>query len=147
MRLFLLITLFITTKAFAVDICQFPETSNFYTELKVQGIRPARISKNAKKFTSVEIKLINKTVRLQDRRNPTSLQETLEEFMDVQEGGKPGLNAGEILYYNFEGTQYLLVHYWPGENEYGAYYKLNKNGSFKLITQIIDSGIECKGLK
>lgn len=142
MKLFLAL-LFITTNAFAINICKFEETSDFKDELEERGIRPARVSKNHKKFTSVEKQLIHRTVTLQSWLKNSTMKEALESFGDYYEG-QQGSNAGEIEYYNIEGKQYILVHYWPGDNEYGAYYAINKNGSFKLVAEINDSFIECK---
>lgn len=133
MKFALLVTLFITTNVFAADICKFQETWEWHEALKAEGVRPVRISKNFKKFTSVEKHLIHKTVILQDYLKDLSLGEAVAEFEE-----------GEIEFYNFEGQQTILVHYWPGENEYGAYFKINKNGSFKLIATVSDSFIECK---
>jgi hypothetical protein len=70
---------------------------------------------------------------LQDWLKNLSLAEAIEEFAD-----------GEVEYYNIEGLKIILIHYWPGDNEYGAYFKINKNGSFKLIATVSDSFIECK---
>lgn len=133
MKFALLITLFVTTNVFAFDICKFQETSDMDQELESLGVKPVRIAKNSKKFTSVEKHLVHKTVTQQDYLKGLGLAEAIEEFAD-----------GEIEYYNFEGQQMILVHYWPGDNEYGAFYKINKNGSFKLLANVSDSFIECK---
>ena len=133
MKFALLITLFITTNVFAFDICQFEETSDMHEALEAQGLKAVKITKNSKKFTSVEKHLIHKSVTLQDYLKDLSQLESIEEFAD-----------GEIEYYNFEGDKIILVHYWPGDNEYGAFFKINKNGSFKLLATVSDSFIECK---
>jgi hypothetical protein len=138
MKFALLLFMAMATHAFAADICQFEETWEF-----TQGVRPVRVSNNHKKFSTVEKHLIHKTVTLQDWKKNIELKESLLDFGDYEDG-KPGVNAGEIRYYNFEGKQYLLVHYWPGDNEYGAYFTINKNGSFKLVAIINDGFIECK---
>jgi hypothetical protein len=71
------------------------------------------------------------------------VKDSLESFGDYYDG-RPGPNAGEIVYYNIQGKQIVLVHYWPGENEYGAFYQINKNASVKLMATISDSFISCK---
>lgn len=133
MKFALLIALFVTTNVFAADICKFEETWEWKEAVEAEGVKPVRIAKNSKKFTSVEKHLVHKTVTLQEWLKELSLGEAVTEFAD-----------GEIEYYNFNGQQVILVHYWPGDNEYGAFYKINKNGSFKLLANVSDSFIECK---
>ena len=133
MKFAILLTLFITTNVFAFDICQFEETSNMYESLKSQGLKAVRITKNAKKFTSVERQLVRKTITQQEWLKDLTESQSVKEFAD-----------GEIEYYNFEGQQTILVHYWPGDTEVGAFFKINKNGSFKLLATVSDSFIECK---
>lgn len=133
MKFALLIALFVTTNAFATDICKFQETWEWKEAVEAEGAKPVRIAKNSKKFTSVEKHLVHKTVTLQEWLKELSLGEAVTEFAD-----------GEIEYYNINGQQVILVHYWPGDNEYGAFFKINKNGSFKLLANVSDSFIECK---
>lgn len=133
MKFALLLALFITTNVFAVDICQFEETSDFRDSIESQGLKAVKLTTNSKKFTSVEKHLVHKTVTLQDYLKDLSQVEAVQEFAD-----------GEIEYFNFEGNKIILVHYWPGDNEYGAFFKINKNGSFKLLATVSDSFIECK---
>lgn len=143
MKFILLLSLFFSSVALCQDICQFQETSDFKTALKKDKVKPVRVSKDHTKFTSVEKQLIHKTVTGQSWKRGTSAEESLIEFGDYFDG-KLGANRGEIEYYNFEGRQYILVHYWPGDTEYGAYFLINKNGSFKRIAEINDSFITCK---
>lgn len=143
MKYILLAVLMIATNAFAVNVCDFNETSDFRRSLEAQGVTPVRVAKNHRKFTSVEKQLIYKTVTLQSWLQNISAKESLETFGDYIDGRR-GANAGEISYYNLDGEQFILVHYWPGENEYGAFYRLNKNGSFKILAEINDSYIFCK---
>ena len=143
MKYILLAVLMITTNAFAVNVCDFNETSDFRRSLESEGVAPVRVAKNHRRFTSVEKQLIHKTVTLQSWLENISAKESLDTFGDYI-GGRRGANAGEISYYNLDGEQLILVHYWPGENEYGAFYRLNKNGSFKLLAEINDSYIFCK---
>lgn len=133
MKFIVLLALIITSNAFAVDICKFEETWEVEQAFKVEGISPVRIAKDSTRFTSVEKHLIHKTVTLQSWLKNLSLAEAIEEFAD-----------GEVEYYNIDGLKIILIHYWPGDNEYGAYYKINKNGSFKLLATVSDSFIECK---
>lgn len=143
MKLFLFLFMTIAFNSYAVDICKFEETWEFKNKLKDEGIVPVLVSKNHSKFTTVEKRLIHKWLSSQSGRRNTSLEQSMEEFSDSRLTGKPGPDAGEIIYYNIEGKKYVLIHYWPGENEYGAYFAVNKNNTYKLIADITDSFIEC----
>lgn len=134
MKTLIAILFLISFNSFAVDICQFEETPEFHDALKAAKIKSVRTARA--KFTSVEKQLIHKTVTRQDWLKGNSVEQSLEDF-----GGSAD---GEIKYYTIEGKQFILVHYWPGDNEYGAYFMLNKNGSHKLIAEISDSWISCK---
>lgn len=141
MKLLLTLALFITTNAFAVDICSFEETWEVSDALEAQGIKAHKTSKNHKRFTFAEKEMIHLTITLQDWLKGISRGEALETFADIYEG-KQGSNAGEIKYYRINGKEVALVHYWPGDNEYGAYYEL-KNGAHRLIAEVSDSFITC----
>jgi hypothetical protein len=143
MKYLFTILLLLTANAYALDLCSYEETSDLQDAFESQGIKPVKTSSNHQKFTSVERHLIHKTVSLQDWRTNTDVSESLQDFGDYY-NGKPGSNAGEILYYNIDGKRFILVHYWPGDNEYGAFFAINKNGSFKLLAEITDSFINCK---
>jgi hypothetical protein len=54
------------------------------------------------------------------------------------------VDAGEIEYLTAENTKFALVHYWPGENEYGAFIEIKNNKSIKVMASITDGFIECK---
>lgn len=142
MKLFLVLTLFIATNVFAVDICSFEETWQVEEAFKAEGIKAHKKSKNFKRFTFAEKEMIHLTVTLQEWQRGLSRQEAINTFVDLREDGKPGDLAGEIKYFNVKDKVIVLVHYWPGENEYGAYYELN-NGAHKLIAEIDDSFISC----
>jgi len=143
MKLFLFLILSIAAHSYAADICKFQETWEFKDALKEEGIRPVLVSKNHSKFTSVEKRLIHKWLSSQSDRRNTTLEQSMEEFSDTRLTGKVGPDAGAIVYYNIDDKKYVLIHYWPGENEYGAFYLVNKNNTFKLIANITDSYIEC----
>lgn len=143
MKLVIFLALTFTFNSFAVDICKFEETWEFKNALKEQSISPVLVSKNHSKFTTVEKRLIHKWLSSQSGRRNTSLEQSMEEFSDSRLTGNPGPDAGEIIYYNIEGKKYVLIHYWPGENEYGAYFSVNTNNTYKLIADITDSFIEC----
>lgn len=144
MKSLIILSLFIATNAFAIDVCTFEETWMVESAMKEQKINPVLVVKDHKKFTSVEKKLVHKTVTLQYYTRDNTLEQSITDFSDRGNDGIRGANAGKIVYYNIEGKQLILVHYWPGDNEYGAFYSINKNGSLKLVARINDSFIECK---
>ena len=53
-----------------------------------------------------------------------------------------GSDAGEIIYFKLASQKFITVHYWPGENEYGAIFEM-KNGKIIHIANIGDGSIEC----
>lgn len=142
MKIILILSFLISSQVFAADICQFQETWEFTEALEAEGIKHSKRSKNHKRFTFVEKEMIHLTITLQDWLKGVSRAEALENFADLFEG-RIGMNAGEILYYSIEGKTYALVHYWPGDNEYGAFYEM-KNKAYRLIAEINDSFIECR---
>lgn len=132
----------ISTSAFAQNICEYQETFDFVEALKSQGVNKARKSTNHKRFTFVEKSMIHLTVTLQGWLGGLSRDEALENFADMY-NGEMGSNAGEIVYYNYNGKSYALVHYWPGDNEFGAFFEMTGK-AYKLVAEINDSFIECR---
>ncbi len=142
MKFLLAVALFITTNAFAVDVCSFQETSDFKEAIAARNIKPSKKSMNPKRFTFIEKQMVHLTITLEGWLSGSTREEAIEIFGDYQEG-KKGFNGGEILYFDISGKQIALVHYWPGENEYGAFFEL-KNGAYKLLANVTDSYITCK---
>lgn len=142
MKFLFALFILITTNAFAVDICTFAETFEFHQTLDAKGIKPLKKATNPKRFTFVEKQMIHLTVTLQRSLNGSTKEESLEIFSDLYDGQR-GHHAGEILYYEISGKQFALVHYWPGENEYGGFFEI-KNNAYKLLAEINDSFIACK---
>jgi hypothetical protein len=136
MKFLIILALTLTTQAFAVDICQFNETWDFKQALISEGYKPTKTSKNHKRFTFIEKQMIHLTITLQDWLKGSSRDEALEMF------GQDG-EDGQVVYYVIGEKKYALVHYWPGDNEYGAFFEL-KNSTYRLVAYIGDSFIECK---
>ena len=92
-------------------------------------------------FSAIERKMIHKVVALQDYLKDVTEQEALDGFNDVYEG-EAGYNAGEIVYFKVGRKMIAKVHYYPGDNEYGAYVEVV--GSKVLVhAEIIDGEIYC----
>ncbi len=144
MKFFILLSFFILNKAMALDVCSFKETWMFNDAMRVQKVKPNLVAKDHKKFNSMEKKLVHKTVALQAFSGEKTLLQSVDDFADIMYDGTRGANAGKISYFNIEGKQLILVHYWPGENEYGAFFSINRNGSLKLLARISDGFIDCK---
>ena len=131
-------TLLFSTQIFAQDICAFEETWEFEEALSNANIKTSKISKNHKRFLFVEKQMIHLAITQEDWLKGCTRDQALEVFSDYN-----GSNAGEISYYQIQGKTYALVHYWPGENEMGAYFEMTSS-AFKLIATISDSFIRCK---
>lgn len=142
MKFLLSLALLVTTNAFAIDLCSFEQTWELDEALESMNVRPLKVSDNHKAFTNVEKQLIYTAVVQQDWRSGVSMNEALQIFGDYYDG-KLGSNRGEIQYFNVKGQKFVIVHYWPGDNEYGAIFK-HVNNNFHLIASIGDGEISCK---
>jgi hypothetical protein len=142
MKLFLLLlALFVTTQAFGADVCSFTETSDFLDTIEAKNIKPSKRSKNHTRFTAQEKELIHQAIKSDRYYANVSIAEALIIFGDYYEG-QMGSNAGELVYFKVDGKELILVHYWPGDNEYGAFFE-TVNGKTKLKAKITDSFIDC----
>ena len=59
MKTLILTILFLSSSAFAQDICNFQETWEFEEALTAKGIKPAKKSTNHKRFTFIEKDMIH----------------------------------------------------------------------------------------
>ena len=143
MKYLLTLALFIATNAFAHEVCSYEETYEFFDAIEARGLKPIKTSKNHKRFTFVEKQMIHLTVTQQDYLAGSTKEESLEIFGDYYNGSQ-GSNAGLIKYYEVDGQKLAYVHYFPGDNEYGAFFEISNNGSFKLFASVNDGGIICK---
>lgn len=126
------------------NFCTYNETSHFADALQSQGIKHSKRAKNHKRFTFLEKNLIHLTITLQNWYVGVSREEAILTFSQLDEYGERGSNAGEVLYYQVGSKNFVLVHYWPGDNEYGAFFELKVAGSYELKGRIIDGGIYCE---
>lgn len=139
MKALFLALVLVSTQALANEtICSANETWEIFETVKAH-----KISKNHAKFTFSEKQMIHLTITLQEFLKGSSKEEALETFADMYEG-RMGSNAGEIKYFRIEGKEFALVHYWPGDNEYGAIFEIKRNNAFKLVAEVGDSFIACK---
>lgn len=136
MKTLIILALLFSVNAFAFHPCDFEMTQDFTDVLKASGIKPHKISKTPSKFRFIEKQMIHLTVSLQDWLNGVSRKEALELFVEDR-------NDGEIRYYQLDGREFALVHYYPGDNEYGAFLEMT-GSAFSLVAEIRDSDIYCE---
>ena len=99
------------------------------------------------KLTMEDTNLISKTVSRVDES--LELYQQIEQFFDLDFPcqKEPGTLKGEFINFSLKGkadTRFLIVHYFPGENDYGSIYLIKKNNketSYKLIYDIRDADI------
>jgi hypothetical protein len=133
MKFFTLIVLFVSTSAFAFNACQFQDTMAFGESKKIELSR-------TDKYNTIEIQMIVATLKLDYWREVKDATSALAEFNESTE-------SGEIIYYSIDGKKIAMVHYYPGENEYGAFFEMNPQGKFKLLAKISDGDIDCSKIK
>lgn len=140
MKLILSLFVLFTFNAFALDICSFEDTMALQDAVQAGKLRQIKSSKQHHQFTALEQGMIHAMITATFEAMPMS--QALEEFADMYDG-KIGTNAGEIEYYA-DGTSHLvMVRYWPGDTEVGAFFSVARDGSFKLLATIDDQWISC----
>ncbi len=144
MKLYFLFAILISGRAFGFDLCQYESTSDFLDLIEAGKGKQTHESSNHKKFTEYEKNLIYTTIRLERDYRDVSKYKALIIFGDFDEGSdEPGSDAGTIRYFTIGKERIVMVHYWPGENEYGAFYQI-KADKTEMIASIGDGSIECK---
>lgn len=129
---------FIAVNSYASTKCS-PEMQAL--QFNRHGYTELRTSDDHKAWTAIEKKMIHKTVTLQSWLNPMTEAEAVETFGDYY-NGEQGSNAGEIVYFKVGRKIIAKVHYWPGDNEYGAYVEVV--GTKVLVhAEIGDGDIYC----
>lgn len=139
MKFLLLVSLLMSSQVFALDLCQLRDTYEF--DQVVQFERLPTIRAVSKNYSGLEKRMIHQALRLQSWQVRMPMDESLRAFGDVYDGYR-GPNPGEIVYYQVQGQKLALVHYFPGENEYGAFFIVG-NGTTKMVARIDDSEISC----
>lgn len=130
MKLIVALFFFIFTEAFAAhEFCRFNEVHEF-----TKVMRHSKISSAVSRMTFAEKNLVHRAVTLQRYLSGASKEEALKSFE---------ASDGEIKYYVIAGRFYALVHYYPGDNEFGGFFEVSGN-AFKLIAEINDSYISCR---
>lgn len=131
MKLITLLFFFIAANsAFAAscspEMQQLQFNRHGYVELKISNFDTG--------FSALEKSLIHKVVTIQDYLSTNTPDQSLEDF-----GGSAD---GEIFYYKVGRKVIAKVHYWPGDNEYGAYVEVS-GSKILILAEIGDSEISC----
>lgn len=138
MKFITLLFFFVVTHSAFAAVCS-PEMQQL--QFNRHGYVELRTSDNHKAWTAIEKKMIHKVVALQGYLSNITEAEALDGFGDYYEGEQGG-NAGEIVYFKVGRKVIAKVHYWPGDNEYGAYVEVV--GSKILVhAEIGDGDIYC----
>ncbi len=131
MKFITLLFFFVATQSFAATKCS-PEMQAL--QFNRHGFVEFKTSNFDTGFTAIEKKMIHKAVLQQDYLSSNTEAQSLEDF-----GGSAD---GEIKYYKVGRKVIAQVHYWPGDNEFGAYVEVI--GSKILVhASIGDSEIIC----
>ncbi len=138
MKLFLfLISGLVSLNALAFNICDYEYTSTVSDAIEAKKIIKTKTVSEHSAFTNLEKKMILMALKTDSLNSDIDEEEALRLFND-------DVDAGEIEYLTADNTKFALVHYWPGENEYGAFIEIKNNKSIKVMATITDGFIECK---
>lgn len=139
MKFITLLFFFIATQnAFAAPCSPEMQALQFnsrgYVELKTTNAETG--------YTAIEKKMIHKVVGIQGYLANLSEAQALEAFGDYYQGER-GSNEGEIVYFKVGRKVIAKVHYWPGDNEYGAYVEV-VGSKIVIHAEIGDGDIYCR---
>jgi hypothetical protein len=138
MRTIIFLLSIMSSSVFAMNVCQFDNTVEFNEAVENGKILQTKKSTKHDRFTDVEKKMIHAAMR------GGTIAESVHWFGDYYgDETETGSNAGQIVYYKMGKEEVVLVHFWPGDNEVGAFVK-TVNGKVKVIAEIGDGDIDCK---
>lgn len=146
MKSLLILTAFLTVHAYAAfDVCQFEDTVAFDEAVEAKKLSLIYQADDHKKWTILEKKMIHATITSDDYHANVNQNEALRTFGDYYEDNtEEGANSGSIQYYKVGAYKFVLVHYWPGDNEVGAFLEVDPKGKIKILATISDQWVECK---
>lgn len=149
MKSFTLALLLSASSAFAFDICTFESTADFTDFAEQSGINNIVLS--GPKFSPLFRKVIRNTMNVyqgqvfEDGQFYRNEEVAVREFLDWDSRENvPGSNGGDISLFTIEGKKIAMVHFYPGDNEYGSFYEIKANGTFNHLATIGDGEINCK---
>lgn len=139
MKMFSILFFFISFQALAFDICQFPDTYEFSDKFE----KSITLKNEGPTFAALERKMIYDFLKKDAWNEAKDENQAVRIFLDYSDNGnEPGYNAGEIVYYKIENKMIAKVHFFPGDNEYGAFYEI-QGGKAKELALIGDGEINC----
>ncbi len=138
MKFITLLFFFIAVNTYAGTQCS-PEMQAL--QFNERGYTHLRTADDHFSWTNNEKKMIHKAVTLQSGMTDLTEEESLEFFGDFV-SCETGSNAGEIQYFKVGRKIIAKVHYWPGDNEYGAYVEV-VGSKVLVLAEIHDGDISC----
>lgn len=139
----LLAAIFPTLSFSSVDICHFEDTVDFIKAIDGNVIKKTNVSNFETGFSDIEKQMIKLTINSSSYRSNFSLKKAIKEFGDFYvDPNEPGTNSGEIVYYSLGNKKIILVHYWPGDTEVGAFLKIDSQ-KITVLANVSDQTIEC----
>lgn len=146
MKSLLILIAFFTVQAHAAfDVCKFEDTGAFDEAVDAKKVTLIKRHDDHKRWSSIEKKMIHETIKTDGYSEKINEYEALRQFGDYYEEGdtEEGSNAGSISYYKYGKAKFALVHYWPGDNEVGAFLEIGPKGKIKILATISDGWMEC----
>ncbi|HXH31128.1 MAG TPA: hypothetical protein VNJ01_09985 [Bacteriovoracaceae bacterium] len=145
MKFLILFAFFLTAEAMAFDVCKFQDTNEFQGAVEAKKIQKIAEAKNHKAFNPFEKKLIHQTITSDTYFKNATVAQALRVFGDYYENStEEGSNSGSISYYRAGAKVIVLVHYWPGDNEVGAFLEVFPNGKTRVLATISDQWMTCR---
>jgi hypothetical protein len=144
MKLLLVLLFTVSSPAFSIDLCRFESTTEFYEAVEAKKIKQLKVSSDPRHFSAIEKEMIYLSIVAPSMYAEVSREAALTLFSDFTEGfTEPGYNAGDITYFESDNKIFEMVHYWPGENEDGAFVEITPNGKVAIIARLFDGSITC----
>lgn len=138
----ILLTFFSIQAHAAFNVCQFEDTVAFDEAIDAKKVTLIKETSDHKKWTNFEKKMIHETIKSSGHK--ATLKQALRQFGDYYENSnEEGSNAGSIQYFQTGSFKFALVHYWPGDNEVGAFLEIGPKNQIKILATVSDQWIEC----
>ncbi len=145
MKALLLVILLSLNAHAAFDVCQFEDTTEFDEAVEAKKITLIKEVGDHNNWTTLEKKIIHTTITSDNYYARLNQAESLRVFGDYYDDSiKTGSNAGTIQYFAVGSYKFVLVHFWPGDNEVGAFVEVSPQGKIKILATISDQWMECK---
>ena len=142
MKYLALSLMLMASQAFAFDVCSLSDTGALEDAVTANQLKVLHTAEPFG-FDQLERSMIFAMISKDDWNEIHSEEEAVLHFEDRNaEELEAGTNAGEIIYYAAGSKKIAMVHYYPGDNEYGALFEV-KNGTHQMLATIGDGEINC----